>query len=98
MEDLAASGVLYGRPRINAFVVGKSLDTSLSRSNIRTLGKPEFGHVEACTFDQLIHTAERRLFRLRDKLKSRYENIPTLDLVNQVLAEPQQLTMNTPTN
>jgi len=97
VEDLAASGVIYGNPRINAYVVGKDLDRSLSRSNVRTIGEPEYGRVEACTFGQLIHTAERRLFRLRDNLKSRYENIPALDLVNQVLSEPMQIPMDAPT-
>ena len=96
VEDLAASGVIYGKPRINAYVVGKDLDRALSRSRVRTIGDPEYGRVEACTFDQLIHTAERRLFRLRDNLKSRYENIPALDLVNQVLSEPKQIPMDAP--
>jgi hypothetical protein len=96
VEDLAASGVVYGNPRINAYVVGKDLDRSLSRSNVRTIGDPEYGRVEACTFGQLIHTAERRLFRLRDNLKSRYENIPALDLVNQILSEPIQIPMDAP--
>lgn len=97
VEDLAASGVIYGKPRINAYVVGRDLDRALSRSRVRTIGDPEYGRVEACTFDQLIRTAERRLFRLRDNLKSRYENIPALDLVNQVLSEPKQIPMDAST-
>jgi hypothetical protein len=96
VEDLSASGIIDGSPKINAYVVGKALDASLSKSNVRTLGKlgSEFGRVEACTFDQIIRTAERRLFRLRDNLKSHYEDIPTLELVRQVLAEPKQATMD----
>ena len=96
VEDLSASGVIDGNPKINAYVVGESLDKSLSKSNVRTLGKPgsEFGRVEACTFDQLIRTAERRLFRLRDKLQSRYNDIPALDLVRKILSEPKQTTLN----
>ena len=96
VEDLAASGAVYGNPRINAYVVGKDLDRSLSRFGVRTIGDPEYGRVEACTFEQLIHTAERRLFRLRDNLKSRYENIPALDLINRVLSEPIQIPMDAP--
>ena len=92
VEDLLASGLIDGSPRIHAYVVGKSLDRSLAVSNVRRIGNPEFGRVEACTFDQLIRTAERRLFRLRENLQSRYDNIPTLDLLKQVLAEPKQPT------
>ena len=93
VEDLSASGVIDGNPKINAYVVGKTLDSSLAKTNVRKLvGKQgsEFGCVEACTFDQLIRTAERRLFRLRDKLQSHYDEIPALDLVRKVLSEPKQ--------
>jgi len=96
VEDLAASGVIYGNPSINAYVVGKDLDRSLSRSPVRIIGDPKYGRVEACTFGQLIRTAEHRLFRLRDNLKSRYDKIPALDLVNRVLSEPKQIPMDTP--
>jgi hypothetical protein len=91
VEDLAASGAIYGRPSIHAYVVGKNLDRSLARSRVRIIGDPEFGRIEACTFDQLIRTAERRLFRLRDNLKSRYDNIPALELINQILTEPKPI-------
>jgi len=92
VEDLSASGLIDGNPKINAYVIGKSLDRSLARSNERTVGKQgsEFGRIEACTFDQLIRTAERRLFRLKDKLQSHYNDIPALDLVHKVLSEPKQ--------
>lgn len=92
VEDLSASGLIDGNPKINAYVVGKTLDNSLARSNERKVGKQgsEFGRIEACTFDQLIRTAERRLFRLRDKLQSHYNDIPALDLVRKVLSEPKQ--------
>lgn len=98
VEDLAASGVIYGRPQIRAYLVGNKLDKSLSRSRVRTVGDPEFGRIEACTFNQLIQTAERRLFRLRDNLKSRYDNIPALELINKILTEPKKIPLNSQIN
>lgn len=96
VEDLAASGIIDGRPRIRAFVVGANLDSSLSRSPLRILGDPEFGRIEAITFDQVVRTAEHRLFKLRDRLKDRYESIPGLELVNMVLGEPTQSELEFP--
>jgi hypothetical protein len=90
VEDLAASELIDGRPRIDAYVVGGRVDVGLAATMPRTLGRPEFGKVDACTYDQLVRTAERRLFRLREKIQTRYDEVPALDLVNQVLSEPRQ--------
>lgn len=38
--------------------------------------------------------AQRRLFRLREQLGERYEEVPGADLLKRVLQEPVQLVMN----
>jgi hypothetical protein len=90
IEDLAASGIIDGNPRIHAFVVGERLDNRIERTSVRRIGNPEFGKVTACTFDQLIRTADKRFIRLRNQIETHYSNIPTLSLVKRVLREPFQ--------
>jgi hypothetical protein len=40
----------------------------------------ERGRITICTFDQLVATAEKRLFGLRTKLSERYDDIPGMEL------------------
>ena len=89
VEDLINSGHLDGSPFVRAFVVGHQVSEKITPS--RTIGEnPERGKVYAVHFGQLVRTAEARLFKLRDKLQDRYEDIPGAELLNKVLREPQQ--------
>src|SRR5690606_6869011 len=64
VEDLLASGVVEGSPRIDAFVVGDRVDPRIQ--TVRPVGDPQVGRVTACNFRQLVSSADKRLFRLRD--------------------------------
>lgn len=74
-----------GDYKIVAYVVGNSveskMDHQISSSNIEII---------ACTYNQLVSTANRRMLSLRNHLKNRYDNMETDNIVNKVLKEPKQ--------
>jgi hypothetical protein len=97
VEDLLASNLLDGQPYFRAFVVGHRISSKIER--VLKIGEnPPRGRVEATTYLQLVRTAEKRLFRLRERLTTRYEEVTGTDLLERVLAEPQQLPLATATN
>jgi len=95
VQDIAFSGLMDVVPKINAFVVGHQIKPKTAKvkevkdsENDKTV----IGTVKAVTFTTLIDTAERRLFKLRDRLHERYEDFDKdLELLN--VLDPQQLTM-----
>lgn len=89
VEDILGCGLVEGKPRINAFVVGHSIRQGVQTK--RGVGDPEFGVIRATTYWQLVRTAEQRLFKLRDRLKDRYDTLSGSDALSKVLAEPLQL-------
>lgn len=77
VEDLVGCGSLIGNPFIYSFVVGDSVSEKLQPTHtVTNSNNVNVGIVHITTFSQLIDTAERRLFRLRDKLEERYRDIP----------------------
>lgn len=78
---------LNSKPRIRAFVIGDSIDGNMS--NYKKL--EEYGEVTAYTYDQLVSTAEKRLFNLKSKLTERYNDINTDDYITQMINQPKQL-------
>ena len=87
VEDFLRSGLIEGVPDFKVFVVGhkKAANVEPSR-DIGTRAK-----VQVCTYGQLVRQANRRLFRLKERLASRYEHVTGNDMLNRILAEPQQL-------
>lgn len=95
VEDLLHSGIIDGAPYIHAVVVGTNLGAKTSPT--RSVGeKPVLARIHACTFDQLVRTAELRLFRLRGELESRYADVPDEDLMRRVIHEGDQLDLPAP--
>ncbi|MHB1681203.1 MAG: ATP-binding protein [Bacilli bacterium] len=95
VEDLLNSGHLDGSPFIHAFVVGFKVDSRSNNSRVRRVGEnPEKGRVEITTYNQLVRTAQRRLFKLKDQLNERYQSVGDETLVGRLLKESQQLTLN----
>jgi hypothetical protein len=43
------------------------------------------------TYGQLVRTAHKRMFKLRDQLAGRYEALSTPDLLTKILKEPFQM-------
>lgn len=90
LEDLRASGVIGGSPYINAFLVGMKIEKGgLSGSRVMDPNddKKEIGKITIASFSQLVDTAEQRLFRLRDALKDRYDDISGMDLFKRTQGE-----------
>ena len=87
VDDLLSSGLIDGNPFVRAFVVGHRVNEKMQ--TIRTIGDPPRGKVCVTTYNQLVRTANRRLFRLREQLSGRYEELSTPDILRRkVLAEP----------
>lgn len=84
VEDFVNCGSLIGTPYIEAFVVGESFSEKIQPiSTVQNENKVEMGKIRITTFGQLVDTAEKRLFGLRQKLSERYDDIPGMDLFKQ---------------
>jgi Histidine kinase-, DNA gyrase B-, and HSP90-like ATPase len=95
VQDIVASGHLDGPPFVQAFVVGHRIDATLQR--VKQLGEnPVIARIEAVTYDQLVRTANARMFRLREHIAARYDKAEPTDLIARVLAEPWQTTLTLP--
>jgi len=88
VQDIAYSEFLGSRPYVSAFVVGeKILPKTAPNKNICDADDQSMllGKVTAITFAELITTAEKRLFKLREKL-DHYANIEDDELLNSVFS------------
>ncbi len=84
-EDILGLKSLIGNPFIHTFVVGETIDDSVSpKIEIRDHGNTTRGHVIVTTYSQLLDTASKRLFNLRDELEERYEKISGVDLAEAI--------------
>lgn len=90
VESIYKGNKLNAKPRIKAYVIGDSVDPSTS--NRKT--QEDFGEVFAYTYDQLVRTAEKRLFNLKAKLEEHYNQFNSEDYVNTILNEPEQLKLS----
>lgn len=79
IEDLAKSTLLGGNCKITGFVVGDSIADNIE--NKTTIG--ENGVLYTMTYSQLVDTAQRRMFGLRQVIASRYDDVPGMDLYKQ---------------
>jgi hypothetical protein len=91
VQDIANSGFISGSPYICAWVVGETIVKGLATDKRVSDSRGEYGRVRATTFSQLVGTANLRLMKLRDRLKSRYGEMPTDGLLERVLSKPHQL-------
>ena len=71
--------------QITAFVVGDSIADDLEFKT--TYGNNNNGAVFLTTYDQLVDTAERRMFGLRQKIANRYDDVPGMELYAQINAQ-----------
>jgi hypothetical protein len=85
IQDFLNSGALDGTPVFRAFVVGYEIAP-------KTAGEKEIkedsvlrGTVKATTYGQLTRTAHQRLFRLKERIPARYEDVSGADLSARVM-------------
>ena len=78
VEDLHSSSI--GRDcQITAYVVGDTIADNVSIfQNIE-----HYGNIYVTTYNQLVDTAERRMFGLRQLIAARYDDIPGMELYAQ---------------
>ena len=87
VNALYNSTSLPSKPSICAYVVGDKVSNNISRS----VRMEETKQICACTYLELVSTAKKRLFKLRETLNERYEKMSTESIVDKVLKEPKQL-------
>ena len=80
VEDFIGCNELTGNPQIMAFVVGDSISEKL----VGTQHVGDSGHVYVTTFGQLVDTARRRLFNLKEKLTERYDGVDGVEIVERL--------------
>ena len=84
IEDLAKSTTLGGNCRVIGFVVGDTIADNLTNvSKVEDDKGVVLGTLYTTTYSQLVDTAEKRMFGLRQVLADRYDDIPGMELYNQ---------------
>ena len=91
VEDFINCGNLIGNPTIDCYVIGKEFSEKVELN----LKVGDRGKISISIFDQLVDTAERRLFGLRKKLSEKYDDIPGMELFRQ---QAKQLNVEFPKN
>ncbi len=86
VQDFLGSSLIEAKPNFRVFVIGHSVSDKVQRR----LSIGDRAEIEIATYTQLVRQTNRRLFRLRERLASRYEEVKGSDLLNRILAEPEQ--------
>lgn len=80
IEDLLKSTIIGNNCKIIGFVVGETINEAA----IDKISVGDNGKLFTTTYSQLVDTAERRMFGLRKVLADRYDDVPGMELYNQV--------------
>ena len=90
VQDFLGSGAMDGTPILRAFVVGYEIaPKTIREKEIKEDGVLR-GKVLATTYGQLTRSANRRLFRLREKIPTRYEEVSGAEMMARVMMTPSQ--------
>ena len=92
IDSIYHGNKLNCKPKIKAYVVGDSVSPTISTR--KTL--EEYGEVHVYTYAQLVQTASKRLFNLKNKLTERYLEMNVADYITEILNEPRQTEMTLP--
>ena len=90
VQDFLQSGAMDGTPLIRAFVVGHQISPKTAKEKLISEEGIVRGKVMATTYGQLTRSASQRLFKLRDKIPARYEQVSGADLMARVMQMPSQ--------
>ena len=91
VQDFLSSGALDGTPMFRAFVVGHEIAPKTTKEkDLREDGVLR-GRVVATTYGQLTRTAHQRLFRLKERIPARYEDVSGADLSAKVMQTASQV-------
>ncbi|MGE6210577.1 ATP-binding protein [Comamonas aquatica] len=93
VQDFLGSGALDGTPMFRAFVVGHEITAKTTREiELKEEGVLR-GRVQAVTYGQLTRSAHQRLFRLKERIPARYEDVSGADLSAKVMQTTSQATL-----
>ncbi len=90
IQDFLGSGALDGTPIFRAFVVGYEIAPKTAREKEIKEESVLRGKVMATTYGQLTRTAHQRLFRLKERIPARYEDVSGADLSARVMQTATQ--------
>lgn len=90
VQDFLNSGVIDGTPMFRAYVVGYEIQPKTSKEQEIKDESVLRGRVVATTYGQLTRSAHQRLFKLREKIPTRYDDISGVDLMTKVMQTPTQ--------
>ena len=90
IQDFLGSGALDGTPIFRAFVVGYEIAPKTAREKEIKEESVLRGKVMATTYGQLTRTAHHRLFRLKERIPARYEDVSGADLSARVMQTTTQ--------
>lgn len=90
VQDFLGSGAMDGTPMFRAFVVGHAIDPKTMRDLEIKDESVVRGRVQATTYGQLTRSAHKRLFRLKDKIPARYEDVSGAELSARVMGLASQ--------
>ncbi|MCK6393072.1 ATP-binding protein [Zoogloea sp.] len=93
VQDFLESGALDGTPMFRAFVVGYEIAPKTVREKDLMEEKVLRGRVQAVTYGQLTRSAHQRLFRLKERIPARYEDVSGADLSAKVMQIASQTTL-----
>ncbi len=95
LQDIAYCGLMDSPlPKITAYVVGYEIKPkTASILEVKDDNNACLGAVKAITYGRLVRTAQIRMFKLSEKIKSKYESVEEIDLINKILGEPSQIDM-----
>lgn len=90
IDSIVRGNKLNCKPYIKAYVVGDNV-----KPNMAAYKKIEdYGEVFAYTYQQLVQTARKRLFGLREKLSQHYEDASEDDYISRILQTNSQTQMD----
>jgi len=85
VRQIRKSAVLHKSATITAFVVGALI------GDVDCNKKTDSGEIHVITYGQLVETANKKLFSLREQLTEHYKEIGSDSIVEKALREPKQL-------
>ena len=96
VQDFLGSGAMDGTPTFRAFVVGHEIaPKTIREKDIKEEGVVR-GRILATTYSQLTRSANHRLFKLREKVPTRYDELSGADLMARVMQTPTQSVIDLP--
>jgi hypothetical protein len=96
VQDFLSSGALDGTPMFRAFVVGHEISPKTSKEKELKEEGILRGRVVATTYGQLTRSAHQRLFRLKERIPARYEDVSGADLSAKVMQTISQVELALP--